>query len=129
MTTLAHRVVAVAAASKARRVAVVSLAAIAVTIGVSAALAYGQFSSGNFAPSFVNNVITRVAADLAVLDQRWRRGREAIAANRRSSRGNVQCVVYDDPRRHAAEIASRIEAGQRVSSQCLEVRIDDENTL
>src|SRR5437588_1720831 len=103
MTTLAHRVAAVVAASNARRVAVVSLAAIAVTIGVSAALAYGQFSSGNFAPSFVNNVITRVAADLAVLDQRWRRGRDAFAAKRRASRGSVQCV-FDEHRRRRAEV-------------------------
>jgi hypothetical protein len=107
-----------------KRVRIASLAAIILSVGVAAGLMYTRFAPTNSVYEFADGLIARVASDLAGLDARWHRSRNSITAHRDTIPGIVQCADEDQPQWRAREIANRIEAGQWVVGQCLQVRID-----
>jgi hypothetical protein len=127
MTILAHTAagdIAIAATTKAKRVTIVSLAAIAVIIGATG-LVYSQLPRTHFAPTFANELIASVAGELEQLDERWRQARKATAVYRGLPPGSVRCID-DDHHWRAHEIANRVEAGQRITGWCLQVRFGNE---
>ena len=121
MSTLAHRMTAKAAvAQKPSRVSLMPFAAITVAVALAAGLAYGKLP--RTASGFGKELVARVSSDLAYLDQRWRAAREA-SRNRYSTSGRVECVGDYDPYWEAQEIATRVQAGERVFVGCLATRI------
>ena len=125
MSTLAHGMPDVAADSMhtGKRVRIASLAAIILSIGVTG-LMYTRFAPNNSMYEFANGLSARVASDLAGLNERWHRSRNSITADRDIMLGSVQCADEEQPQWRAREIANRIETGQWVVTQCLQVRID-----
>src|SRR5438445_593242 len=104
MTTLAHIIAADAATRKAKRVTIVSFAALAVIIGVTSGLVCSQPGGTLFVPAFAKdfNQGPGLRSESG--------GRKANEVYHGLMRGSVQCVVDDDQHLQAHEIANRIES-------------------
>jgi hypothetical protein len=100
-----------------------SLAGIMLFLGVATGLAYTQLPPAHSVYRFADGLMARTSADLAQLDESWQRERKTTAGGRDIMPGALQCADDVDPQRRSGEIANRIEAGQWVVGQCLQVRL------
>jgi hypothetical protein len=102
---------------------IVSLAAIMLSVGVTTGLIISQLPPTHLVDMFADGLMGHISADLAQLDERWHRDRETTAGDRDLTPGAVQCADDNQPQWRSREIANRVQAGQWVASQCLQVRI------